>query len=216
LESVQNPRTEVTPFIAVETKPAVESSLMVASGPKSASKSIVTQSTKPVQDLKPVQIQKPVVKTIPGTAFPRIPTYKAPIVRLTSGGFVPGVPFVGVPGFSVKPSTPAFGGGFRVFVRRGGEFKPTGPVLSKAEALEFGAFKVDSTPAASFKIKPVSGSPTGSFAGKGFFSFFKPSKRESGVFVEPASRRIRTPGEKRGITLKGIQSQRLTARKVFK
>jgi len=210
LESVQNPKTEVTPFIAVESKPAVENRVWTGGGTRSTTRMV------PLQTTTPVQVQKPVLTPIQQNQIGRTPAFRTPAPRI--GGGLPVPPPIGfLPSFSgFKPKTPAFGGGFRVFVRRGGEFKPVGPVLTRSEALEFGAFKVDSTPAASFKIKPVSGSPTGSFAGRGFFSFFKPSKRESGVFVEPASRRIRTPGEKRGITLKGIQSQRLTTRRVFK
>ena len=208
-DSVQQPRTSVTPFLMNPVDESVETGLRTSSGSRRRTGTIPAQSNPPAQTQKPIPFPPSTVTS------PRIPTPRLRAPR----AFVPAAaPMVGVlPLLAPRiRSSSAFAPGYRVFVRRGGEFKPTGPVLSRSEALEFGAFKVDATPAASFKIKPAGSAPTGSFGGRGFFGFFKPSKREPGVFVEPAKRRIRTPGELRGITFKGIQAKRLTPRRVFK
>lgn len=103
--------------------------------------------------------------------------------------------------------------GFRAFVKVGGEFRPVGPVLSRREALEFGARTVSQTPSASFKIQSAGRAVETTLGLKGFFRGFGRSKKDEDVFVEPSKLRINTPGELRGITFKGIQSSRF--KKVF-
>lgn len=92
---------------------------------------------------------------------------------------------------------------YNIFVRRKGFFSPVGEKPSLSEAFKFGENIVEKTAAASFKIeapgKQLVTAPT--FLNR---SKFRPSKRESGVFVELNKFRINTPGEKREITFKGI------------
>ena len=76
--------------------------------------------------------------------------------------------------------------------------------IGMEEAFRKGQTKVENTAGASFKIisdnKPI----------KGFKSpKFYESKKETGVFIQKNKHRISTPGEKKDITFKGLQSLRL-------
>jgi len=101
--------------------------------------------------------------------------------------------------------------GFNVFIRREGEFfQATDKPLSRAEALNFGTFKVGTTAAATFKLIPSSTRKLGSFSGSGNLADFY---RKGDMFIEKRGRRIKSEGEKEEITFKGLQSLRLGRKK---
>jgi hypothetical protein len=100
--------------------------------------------------------------------------------------------------------------GFKVEVRRTGRFSIASPdVFSEEDALSFGREKVGTTAAASFRLVSFDSDPTKTFRqNRASQSDFYQSTREKGVFIEKASRRIKSAGEIREITFKGINSNR--------
>lgn len=109
-----------------------------------------------------------------------------------------------LPGSQARP-------GFEVFIRKGGVFKKISKEpLIREEAINFGAFRVEHTAAASFKIKPTGKPATGSFRGliNVFDRFYKSTREEGEIFIEKPRYRISTPGELREITLKGILTKK--------
>lgn len=106
--------------------------------------------------------------------------------------------------------------GYDVFVRERGEFKKiSGSSLKKSDALDLGAFYVSNTPRATFKL--VSGGRVGAGVSdkvKGSFKRFGSNlKLKGGLFIEKREKRIKSAGEKAGITLKGIQSLKSKGRR---
>lgn len=96
--------------------------------------------------------------------------------------------------------------GFNVFTRQRGKLvKITPKPLSEAEAINFGQFYVGTTARASFKLEASKGE-LGVFKGQGFAKDFY--KNNKGFFIEKRGRRIKSVGEKREITYKGIASNR--------
>jgi len=103
--------------------------------------------------------------------------------------------------------------GFDVLVRRKGKFeKITSSPLSKSQALQFGAFKVGNTAAATFKLRASSSNQLGSFTGRGFLNDFS---QKNGLFIEKRGRRIKSKGELEEITFKGLKSLRSKKNKIF-
>jgi len=104
--------------------------------------------------------------------------------------------------------------GFDVLVRRKGKFeKITSSPLSKSQALQFGAFKVGNTAAATFKLRASSSNQLGSFTGRGFLNDFS---QKNGLFIEKRGRRIKSKGELEEITFKGLKSLRSKKNKIFR
>lgn len=99
-------------------------------------------------------------------------------------------------------------GGFAVFVRRGGKFAQvnTQP-LTRGAALKLGADTARNTAARSFKIQRVAGRATGQASGTRLDDFYS-SKKERGVFIQKSKTSIKTPGEFREISAKGIRASR--------
>jgi len=93
-------------------------------------------------------------------------------------------------------------------VRREGKFKSIGIFQDIQEAFSEAKRIVSTTAAASLRVR----GPTG-FVGTPFKlsdeQFFR-SKKEEGVFIERREKRIKSPGEIREITMKGIATQRMT------
>jgi len=107
--------------------------------------------------------------------------------------------------------------GFDVFVKKQGKLinVTKGFTLTKEQALDFGAYKVDTTPSASFFIKagfePIKELTQNI---KGTYQRKRSNLYKKGRFmIEKPSKRITSLGEKKGITFKGIQTKKL--RKVF-
>jgi len=96
---------------------------------------------------------------------------------------------------------------YNILVRRKGKFQRIGEAKSIKSAFRRGAFAVDVSAAASFKIQPIGSSkrirnPFSYLSAKRFTT----AKREPGVFVERSKFRISTPGERGEITAKGLFS----------
>lgn len=92
--------------------------------------------------------------------------------------------------------------GFNVLVKRKGFFEKINfSPLSKQEALAFGGFEVETTPAATFKIEKAN-----EMIGQRFKGFFKRENfyQKNGLYIEKKKKRINTIGELRGITFKGL------------
>ena len=125
-----------------------------------------------------------------------------------------GILFPFIPG--LKRRKAAKPQGYDVLVRRKGQFfRITDKPLIKAQALSKGRFVVGNTAAATFRLQKAFGS-LGSFKGRGIAQDFdmKIDRRTGGiVHIEKARRRIKSSGELREITYKGIQANRTKSRK---
>ena len=96
--------------------------------------------------------------------------------------------------------------GYEALVKKRGIWRRVNPrALTKKEAIQKGAFEVDTTAAASFKIQKSRRPATGRFFGRTDTTSWV---KKRGVYIEPARFRISTPGEKRQITFKGIKTQK--------
>ena len=115
-----------------------------------------------------------------------------------------------IPGFKLDAKD-SFNLAFDVQVRRGGVFRTVAGGLTRSEALSFGAKRVKSTAAATFRIKESG--LTGRFGGlapdlKTF------ERRPRDTFVEKRGERISSFGELREITFKGLRT--LKFKRAFK
>ena len=98
-----------------------------------------------------------------------------------------------------------------MLVRQKGQFiKVNAQALPQRDALNLGRVRVGNTPAASFKIRRSGREASGTFKTPGFASDFIKGSKSLGedVYVERPSRRIKSIGEKLGITRLGIQTRR--------
>ena len=97
--------------------------------------------------------------------------------------------------------------GFDVFVRKRGVFsKINKGALTRVGARDLGAFNVSNTPQATFTLRRSSG-VIGSTSSRvrGSFSLFRSNfQQKGGLFIEKRSKRIKSSGEKAGITRLGI------------
>jgi hypothetical protein len=95
---------------------------------------------------------------------------------------------------------------YEVFVRRGGAFIKSGEGLDLKSAITKGKFAVGTSAAATFKIKDISkGTFIKSFnIGKDIRS----GKKSPFEFVEKRGRRIKSSGELKEITFKGVRSSK--------
>jgi len=124
-------------------------------------------------------------------------------------------PTVISPFFSLKNKEK--GGSYEVLVRRGGLFKRVATRETAAGAVAFGKFRVETTAAASFKVRPLGSRSTESIktAARSLLpgGHFRESKKEDLTFIERRHRRIKTAGEKKEITALGIFASRAGKKK---
>lgn len=100
---------------------------------------------------------------------------------------------------------------YAVEVRRKGQFQTVSPAggLSLESAFKKGKSVVSNTAAASFRIIPATIQASDKGVSNPFLGGeFRKSKREKNVIVQKNKFRIRTPGEKQEITVKGIASSK--------
>lgn len=100
------------------------------------------------------------------------------------------------------------GQGVSLFVRQRGVFRKIGAFGSEREALLKGKAIISSTARASFKIQTPMGEQVSSRGLLPKLQFYK-SNKEQNVFIERREKRIKSPGEKREITYKGIFASRM-------
>jgi hypothetical protein len=97
--------------------------------------------------------------------------------------------------------------GFDVFVRKRGVFqKVSKTALSRSDARDFGAYNVANTPQATFTLRSSS-SRKGTVSSKvrgSFFAFRSNFQKKGDLFIEKRGKRIKSGGEKAGITRLGI------------
>lgn len=101
---------------------------------------------------------------------------------------------------------------YDVFVRKAGKFEKLNQEgLSKGQALDFGAFNVSNTARASFKLMPSSSpiTPLRNNEVKGSFMKFKKNfDLKNDVYIEKKGKRIKSIGELREITFKGLLAKK--------
>lgn len=99
---------------------------------------------------------------------------------------------------------------FEVSVRRQGTFKRVATTDTLKDAFKVGRLKVENTAAASFKVNPIGNPESVSTPARRFLSpkEFYESKKEAGVFIQRREKRIKTAGEKREITYRGLFTQK--------
>lgn len=100
---------------------------------------------------------------------------------------------------------------FNVFVRRQGEFRKVGASKSKKGAFALGSKIVGTSAAASFKVTDTTGVVAPFNIDKDFYV----STKEQGVVIEKRKRRIKSAGELREITFKGVQASKKNKRRVL-
>ena len=103
--------------------------------------------------------------------------------------------------------------GFDVLVRKKGKFFTIGTTGTFKSAIGLGSSFVGRTSTATFKIQR-SNKIVGEEAGKGLMGNLSDFYRKGSLFIERRERRIKSEGEKREITYKGIKARRLN--NVFK
>lgn len=114
---------------------------------------------------------------------------------------------------SFEPERNGRGEGFRVLVRRKGKFVPEAGVFSKGSALRFGAFKVGTSSAATFKLVRAEGKVQKFSGGKFDLSNFY--RKPSGEYVEKREKRIKSVGELQEITFKGLETLKKNKRRLL-
>lgn len=168
--------------------------------PKSIIEQVQTQTPVSTQ----IQAQKQITKQkqIFSNVFKQTPlqaTFQAPQLQQFSIPKITGFlkPSLGVPK-TLK--------GFDVFTRTKGAFKKINiRPLSKQDAINFGAFRVQTTARATFKIAEAPGIAQDVFSKKvSLEDFYK----KDDLFIEKKERRIKSIGELQEITFKGIQSRK--------
>lgn len=101
--------------------------------------------------------------------------------------------------------------GFDVFTRTKGVFKRVNiKPLSRQDAINFGAFKVQTTARATFKIAEANGQAQDVFKLRANLKDFY---KKDDLFIEKKERRIKSIGELQEITFKGIQARK--TKKIF-
>jgi hypothetical protein len=170
------------------------------------SKQQLIQTTE--QQVVTEQIQKPKItqKITPkiGTT-PRLGTSITPPIIIPPTVLTPVVPnsFGNIGSKLVK--------GFNVYVKKRGMFEKTNTrALSRNDALNLGAFRVGNSSAATFKIIAANEAVSGTFAGKGNFNDFE--RKSGGLFIEKRGRRIKSQGELKDITYKGIAAKKIKSK----
>lgn len=197
---------------------------------KPLSKEKLKLKLKPIQKQKNILLQKSKLSTAQKSKL--ILLQKQISVSESIGGFVPlsAIPKIKIPIGLIKRKKRRIVGrvkkgkqGFNVFGKSRGKFiKLNKTPLSRSQALDRGAFAVDKSTSARFKIRPIGqvrklGKVTK--AERGHFS--KTRKKFRGVkirkgkriglrneFIEKRRRRIDTRGEKRGLSLAKFSKQR--------
>jgi len=169
---------------------------------------IDTDTNKPIKDKPRKPIERPPQKPIRNYIVdkPTLPFRPRPPNR------IPPPPTPIRPGFFGLPtldydSRRRQESGFNVFARvRGNWKKISKEIYSEVDAKNFGAVYVGTTPAASFRYEEAGEPVTDTYLKKGFMSDFK--RKSGNLFIEKATRRIKSPGELRGITYKGQAARR--------
>jgi len=127
--------------------------------------------------------------------------------RVVTEKVVPQQVLIGLVTPRPSPDVSRQGNGFDVFVRTRGVFqKISRQALGKRDAKDLGAYNVANTPQATFTLRPSS-SPLGSISSRmrGSFNAFRSNFiQKGGLFIEKRGKRIKSGGEKAGITRKGI------------
>lgn len=115
----------------------------------------------------------------------------------------------GLPPPSLKPASGTTG--FNVLVKSKGIFKRVNPVpLSQADAINYGARRVGTTASATFKLQKTGEAVKDTTSTKGNIRDFY---RKGNLFIEKRGRRIKSSGELREITYKGLASPKKKKRK---
>lgn len=175
----------------IDTKPATDTTTKTGTTPIIQPVEIIEEDT--AQQQRPDQI----ISTTPTTAqqqrlFPTTPRPTPPRAI-----FTPPRPIL--EDNNIDLST-----GFSVFIRRQGKFTKSPGTYTQEDALNYGAYKVGNTAAASFFIQQSDQPASNTFTKKGKLTDFI---KKGGIFIEKPSRRIKSSGELREITFKGIASQ---------
>ena len=102
-------------------------------------------------------------------------------------------------------------GEFEVQVRKKGKFINLAITETPEEAFRIGTQNVRTTASASLRVRPVNSQEKVSNVGKAFLPMneFYESKKEPDVFIQRREKRIGSFGEKREITFRGIQANRV-------
>jgi hypothetical protein len=205
LKGEQEERTSLKTISRPQTITLIDSKIEETTKqiPKPVEETITKTDTK--TKTKPVTIQEPI--PVEQTEIITTPVTPPPPTIITTTTIVP-PPQFDFP--KLEKTKQKAGKGFDVLVRSKGKFVKVnvGGSLTETQALDFGAFKVATSPLASFKIQE-STAPLTTINGKSRGMFTRTRRNlytKDNVFIEKKEKRIKSFGEKVGITYKGLKT----------
>ena len=183
--------------LTAKTQPVAESTTEPVGSSGSRGGSSTQPTVEVVVESKPTV--EPVIEPVPSVNT----------VGLFVPAVVPVVPIIPLLGLSVDKKRVGKSSGFDVFVRKEGKFVKASPfAFSKRDALDLGAFTVSNSPRATFVVRPSSSSSSGRPLGVGVSGSFGRYRgnfyKKGDSFIEKRGKRIKSSGEKAGITMLGI------------
>lgn len=189
--------------IALRNTPSTISSSILRQKPISETTSITKTST----DLSSISESKSSQALASSlTSATETPTPQIPII-LQSPSQIKTTTIIKLPEMQSKLTKEK--GLFDVYVRKKGKFVKAGEGFDLQTAIRKGKEIVGTTASASFKVVERKSQRVVNLQGMGLSNDrFYASRKESGVIIEKSSKRIKSLGELREITFKGIQSQR--------
>ena len=178
-----------------------------------------------VQNVKQKQIQlqaqdvDTVTITVQDTFKQPNPIKKTPVNDITRTGFDDWTTTPPPPPPPIDFKLPSFSkssrSGFVVSVRKRGKFETVASNVGLKSAYKLAKLKVGNTASASFKLTPLNSRARSQLSGFSPNKDFYKSKTEDFTFIERRSRRIKSSGELREITFKGIATQKKKKKKNF-
>lgn len=180
----------------------------ISQAPKSIIEQVQSQAQVQAQIQAPIQSQAQIQKQAGRfqSVFTNIKLNPFSDFKIVPPPLLP-APFV-FPKTDFKGVAPS---GFNVLTRIKGVFKQANiKPLSKADAINFGAFRVQNTSQATFKILEANGQAQDVFK---IPANLKDFYKKDELFIEKRGRRISSFGELQEITFKGIQANKIKARR---
>jgi len=175
---------------------------------KSLTENVIVTKTKTRQ--KTLQEQLVIARDLNIEASPRINSRPSPAPNPKPKIFNP--PFI-IPPFFLRSYS--MNGDFLISVRRGGKWKAFARKDSLTEAFRVGKGYTWNTAGASFKVTATTIKGKDELSRAGISRQYYKSGREEDVFIEKAQYRIKSYGEKREISLAGVESQKRSRRGWF-
>jgi hypothetical protein len=160
----------------------------------------------PLRSTVTIPKQKTPTKRVPTTRTPKN-IFNKPVKDIPQAFKIPPPPF------KTDKKKKRRTEGFNVLVKSKGIFRQVNQKpLNKSDAINYGAYRVGTSASATFKLEKTSGKPVSFNAPKGNIQDFYTKK---GSYIEKRGRRIKSLGELKEITYKGIAVNRAKGKSPF-